>query len=432
MVLGAALVLLGSLGASPAHATGIPEDFKLTASDGSGVDGFGLSVSISGDTALVGATGDDAPAFNSGSAHVFVRSGSGWVEQAKLTASDGAEGDGFGRVSVSGDTAVVGAPNDDAPYLNSGSAYVFVRSGRSWSQQAKLTANDAVGQEAFGISVAVSGDTAVVGAHVDNAPLLDSGSAYVFVRSGTSWSQQAKLTASDVAAEVYFGASVAIAGDTILVGAYGDDDAAINAGAVYVFVRSGTSWSQQAKLTATDGALSYQLGRSVSISGDTAVGGAPYGGSGAAYVFVRSGSSWSQQAKLAVSSLQSDVNFGWGVSVDEDTAVVGVLFDDPAGPGSGSAYMFVRDGTYWSEGTRLRPSDAAAGDLFGTSVAVEGDTALVGAQADDDVAVDAGSAYVFELIEKPEVPAVSTWGLVVLTLLLTVGLIIGRYVPLAS
>jgi hypothetical protein len=431
LVLCAVLLLLGSSGASPSHATGIPPDAKLTASDGSGVDGLGVSVSLSGDTALVGAPGDDAPEFNSGSAYVFVRSGMTWSEQAKLTASDGAEGDAFGRVAVSGDTALVGAPNDDDAGPNTGSAYVFVRSGTSWSEQAKLTANDMGAQEGFGISVAVSGDTAVMGAHFDDAPFHDSGSAYVFVRNGTSWSQQAKLTASDVSADAYFGSSVAIEGDTILVGANGDDGVATDAGAAYIFVRSGTSWNEQAKLTASDAAGAHQFGRSVSISGDTAVVGRPWGGAGAAYVFARSGSSWSQQAKLAVGDLAYGVRFGWSVAVSEDRAVVGVL-NDPLDEYSGSAYLFERYGASWSEEIELTAPDITAGDLFGVAVAAAGDTALVGSQGDDDVGSDAGAAYVFPLEEKPDVPAASTSGLLVLVLLLAVGSIIGRCRPRVS
>lgn len=427
-----ALLLLGSSAALPVHATGIPEDYELTASDASAADGFGVSVSLSGDTAVVGATSDDAPAFNSGSAYVFVRTGDGWSEQTKLTASDGAEGDSFGRVSIAGNTAVIGAPNDDDAGFGSGSAYVFVRDGTSWSEQAKLTASDAGASEVFGISVAVSGETAVVGAHFDDAPYHDSGSAYVFVRDGTTWSEQAKLTANDVSADAYFGGSVAIEGDTIVIGANGDDGAGTDAGAAYVFVRNGTIWSQQAKLTAIDALAAYQFGRSVSISGDTAVVGAPHGGSGLAYVFVRSGTIWNQQAKLEMNSLQAGANFGWGVAVSGDTAVVGAIFDDAAGEGSGSAYVFLRDGPNWDEGTRLTPSDAAPGDLLGSAVAVEGDKAVVSASGDDSATIDAGSAYVFELIDKPDVPAASTWGLAVLGLLLAVGSIVAWHRPPAT
>src|SRR6266498_3365366 len=213
----------------------LSQEAKLTAGDAASGDQFGAAVGISGETAVVGApVGDTAAGPNAGSAYVFVRSGTSWSQQAMLTASDAAVFDLFGRaLAVSGDTAVIGAPSDDTDAgPNAGSAYVFVRSGTSWSQQAKLTASDAAASDTFGDAVGISGDTAVVGAQFGDTI---AGSAYVFVRSGTSWSQQAKLTASDAAAFAFFGAAVAISGDTVVVGALADDtDAGSNAGSAYV------------------------------------------------------------------------------------------------------------------------------------------------------------------------------------------------------
>ncbi|MSQ08671.1 MAG: hypothetical protein EXR44_05165, partial [Dehalococcoidia bacterium] len=203
-----------------------------------------------------------------------------WTQQQKLTASDGAANDFFGySVAVSGDTAVVGAWGDDSA---KGSAYVFTRSGSTWTQQQKLTASDGAAIDYFGYSVAVSGDTAVVGAYGDDSY---KGSAYVFTRSGSTWTQQQKLTASDGAANDYFGGSVAVSGDTAVVGAYGDDS---EKGSAYVFTRSGSTWTQQQKLTASDGAANDFFGWSVAVSGDTAVVGARSDDSskGSAYMFV--------------------------------------------------------------------------------------------------------------------------------------------------
>ncbi len=259
---------------------------------------------------------------------------------------------------------------DDDAGSESGSAYVFVRSGTTWSQQAKLTAFDAAAIDQFGYSVAISGDTAIVGAYGDDDAGSASGSAYVFVRSGTTWSQQAKLTALDAAASDQFGYSVAISGDTAIVGAYLDDDAGSASGSAYVFVRSGTTWSQQAKLTASDGAASDLFGYSVAISGDTAIVGA-YGDddagsdSGSAYVFVRSGTTWSQQAKLTALDAAAVDCFGYSVAISGDTAIVGAYLDDDAGSASGSAYVFVRSGTTWSQQAKLTASDGAASDQFG-------------------------------------------------------------------
>jgi hypothetical protein len=205
-----------------------------------------------------------------------------WPQQAKFTASDGSAGDCFGySVSISGDYAIVGACGDDN---YKGSAYVFKRDGTIWSQQDKLAASDGAVWDAFGYSVSISGDYVIVGAYSDNDY---KGSAYVFKRDGTTWNEQAKLTASDGSAGDAFGYSVSISGDYAIVGAYNGND---YKGSAYVFKRDGTIWSQQDKLTASDGATDDWFGLSVSISGYYAVVGAPSdddkgSDSGSAYVF---------------------------------------------------------------------------------------------------------------------------------------------------
>jgi hypothetical protein len=277
----------------------------------------------------------------------------GWavtpVEVAKLVADDGATNDFFGfSVALSGDTAVIGVLRDDDNGNDSGSAYVFTRSGTTWSQQAKLTATDGAANDTFGGNVAISGDTAVIGSLGDDADVngVDSGSAYVFTRSGTSWSEQAKLTAADGAAGDEFGYSVAILGDTAVIGAARDDDKGNDSGSAYVFTRSGTSWSQQAKLTATDGAANDRFGTRVALSGSTAVIGAILDddnsdNSGSAYVFTQSGTTWSQQAKLTAADSATDDVFGWSVALSGDTVVIGAPTSILVLPGgTGSAYVF--------------------------------------------------------------------------------------------
>jgi hypothetical protein len=397
--LAAALILLAG---GPAVAA----EHKLTASDAAATDYFGRSVSISGDTAVIGAYWDDDGGTDSGSAYVFTRASDGtWTQHQKLTASDAAAGDNFGiSVSVSGDTAVIGAWGDNDGGTDSGSAYVFTRSSDgTWTEQAKLTASDAAADDYFGTSVSVSGDTAVIGAEWDDDGGTNSGSAYVFTRSGTTWTEQQKLTASDAAAYDSFGTSVSVSGDTAVIGAYGDDDGGSRSGSTYVFTRSGTTWTQQAKLTASDAAADDYFGTSVSVSGDTAVIGAYWdddGGtsSGSAYVFTRSGTTWTEQQKLTASDAVAYDYFGYSVSVSGDTAVIGAYYDDDGGSASGSAYVFTRslDGT-WTQQQKLTASDAAAGDYFGYSVSVSGDTALIGARLDDGIGADSGSAYVFDI-----------------------------------
>ena len=203
-------------------------------------DYFGYSVSASGDTVIVGAYGTDDDDSFSGAAYIFAREGLTWPQQAKLLASDGEQENFFGNsVSVSGDTAIVGAVADRENGFGSGAAYVFVREGVTWSQQEKLSALDADVDDRFGQSVSVSGDTAIVGAYgVDDSGTY-SGAAYIFVRDGDEWSQQEKLTPSDSGEYHYFGFSVSVSGDTAIVGAYQDDDVAGDAGAAYVFLRDG-------------------------------------------------------------------------------------------------------------------------------------------------------------------------------------------------
>jgi hypothetical protein len=381
---------------------------KLVAPDRATDDKFGWSVAVSGDTAVVGAPDDDILAnVNAGSAYVFLRSGVTWALQQKLTAPGGLASDFFGiSVAVSGDTALVGAyQHDIAANGDAGSAYVFLRSGVTWAQQQKLTAADGATNDRFGVSVAVSGDTAVVGAYHDDTPAADAGSAYVFLRSGVTWAQQQKLTGADSATNDRFGVSVAVSGDTAVVGAAADDTFAGDVGSAYVFLRSGVTWAQQPKLTASDGAAGDRFGTSVAVSGDTAVVGAvgdntPAGAdAGSAYVFLRSGVTWAQQQKLTASDGAASAFFGSSVAVSGDTVVVGAYSDDtPAGVDAGSAYVFLRSGVTWALPQKLIAPDGAATELFGSSVAVSGDTVVVGAYNDDIGAIPgAGSASVFDV-----------------------------------
>ena len=389
------------------------EPAKLIASDGVAQDYFGWAVSVDGNTMVVGANGDDdGSVSDSGSAYVFVRpSGEDWSEAsqiAKLTASDGARNDNFGiSVSVDGDTIVVGASRVDT---GTGSAYVFVRPSKGWAnatETAKLTASDRAEADLFGRSVSMDGDTIVVGASkVDTG----TGLAYVFVKPSAGWSnttETAKLTASDRAANDEFGISVSVDGNTIVVGAY-QDDGPTNSGSAYVFIRPAGGWAnapETAKLTASDRSSNDEFGRSVSVDRDTIVVGAHRddgpNNSGSAYVFVRPNAGWvsaTETAKLTASDGAASDYFGRSVSVDGDTIVAGAHQTD--GPSdSGSAYVFIRPAGGWAnapETAKLTASDGAEADLFGISVSVDGDTIVVGAYQDDDGSVsNSGSAYVF-------------------------------------
>ncbi|NIP22421.1 MAG: hypothetical protein GWN67_20180 [Phycisphaerae bacterium] len=346
---------------------------KLNASDGAAGDFFGESVSISVDYAIVGAPYDDDNGNNSGSAYIFHRNEGGpdnWGQQAKLTASDAAELDYFGKpVCVSGDYAVVGAPLDDDNGANSGSVYIFYRNeggADKWGQQAKLTASDAAAGDGFGSSVCLSCDHVIVGAWNNNN---GQGAAYIFHRTeggADNWGQQTKLTASDAAANDRLGSSVSISSDYAVVSANYDDDNGENSGSVYIFYRDKVkpaNWSQRAKLTASDGAEFDYFGRSVSISGDTILVGASAdddngANSGSVYVFHRDEGgpdNWGQTAKLTASDGAASDSFGGSVSIGNTYAIVGAHGDDDNGISSGTAYMF---------GKVLCPSMDVTGDCL--------------------------------------------------------------------
>ena len=315
---------------------------------------------------------------------MFLLSEPKWPDQAKLTLSRPQGGDEFGysvAISGSGSTAVVGAPQRGGP----GAAYVFVRSGTAWSQQAKLTASDARGPVSFGRSVAISGSTVVVGAPNKSG---GDGAAYVFVRSGTAWSQQAKLTRA--ATDTQFGTSVAISGSTVVASAPSGG----GAGTAFVFVRSGTAWSRQATLTSSDSGDEFGRSVVISASGSTVVVGAPVAGgeAGAAYVFVRSGTAWSQQAKLTSSDAAPSAWFGYSVAISGSTALLGAF---SANDDDGAAYQAVRSGTVWSVAPLNHNQSVGPDEEFGWSVAISGSTALVGAPLAPEREAP-GVAYVFQ------------------------------------
>jgi hypothetical protein len=380
-------------------------------------------VALSGDgsTALVGARGDENPfGASGGSAYVFTRGSDGWSQQAKLSAGDGGPFDVFGSVvALSGDesTALVGAHNDENPHGDGGgSAYVFTRVVDTWPQQAKLTASDGGPGDSFGWSVALSGDgsTALAGAPNDENPHGDAGgSAYVFVRGEGTWRQTAKLSASDGGPGDFFGSSVALSGDgsTALVAASSDENPnGDESGSAYVFTRGSDGWEEQAKISAGDGGPGDSFGGSVALSDDgaTALVGAshdenPNGDdSGSAYLFTRTNGGWSQQAKLSAGDGDPHDRFGVAVALsgDADRALVGALGDEhPNGSNAGSAYVFARADGDWVQWAKLAAQDGISGDQFGRRVALsaDGSTALVGAAWNDDVAVNVGSAYVFDV-----------------------------------
>lgn len=394
-----AAVGVASLALAPAMA-GEATQTKLTPPGGPGDTKFGTSVALDGDTAVIAAPDEDGTPEQGGmgAAYVFVREDGSWVEQGRLVAPVRRDGDKFGfNVAIDGDTVVVGAPNAEELLPGPGVAYVFVRSGKTWGLQATLTPSERKPDDAFGYGVAVSGDTVVVGANGGNvAPSTEAGAAYVFTRTGGVWSEQAKLTARDGRADDGFGYRVAVSDDTAVVSAInGEVGDGMDEGSAYVFTRTGSTWTEHAELGAVDGSPRDSFGESIAIAGETVVVGAPFDDvglnpkQGSAYVFTRRAGVWTQEAKVTAPPPDGDVRdfFGRSVAVTPDTVAIGAHFDEDGG----SVYVFQRDRERWSAPRRFTASDG--GGLLGNSVGLSGHTVIAGA----NFAPGGGAAYVFRL-----------------------------------
>lgn len=396
----------------------------ILAGDAVAFDKFGSSISLFGDTALIGSPGAAISGqSSSGAAYVFVRDPElgTWSNQSKLEARDFGTGDMFGNsVSLSGDTAIVGAYAADVTGNGGeGAAYIFARasSTSAFVQQAMLLASDRASGDVFGHAVTLSGDTALIGARlVDAGGLKDAGAAYIFTRKpgGSTWGEQVpRLTASDGHVADQFGYSVALSGDTALIGA---PASLTTDGAAYVFVRNAASglWTEQAKLVSNDHKPGDQFGFTVALDGDTALIGAPYSddgnksAAGAAYVFVRDATSgsWTQQARLLAADSTAQSNFGSQVALSENWAAIGAALAAANGYASaGAVYVLPRSvgAAAWTSAVqvRLSASDAAATDQAGVAIALSGDTLGVGAPAKDRItSIDVGGGYIFHSLKQ--------------------------------
>jgi len=419
---------------------------KLTASDAAMSDEFGRVVAISDNVAVFGATGNDDAGQSSGSAYIFEKTDGIWSQAAKLTADDAELGDNFGWcVDVDGTTALVGALRGDAdPILQTGAVYVFTKDQGQWQQTQKLVPNEPGLFSSFGITLELDGDTAIIGAKNYRSALgPNAGAAYIFRRTDGQWEEVAKLEPNDAAARLFFGASVAISGDTAIVGTgFGTDDQGVVTGAAYIFREIDGQWTQIAKLNADDGQRVDKFGDSVGISGNTAIVGAfdaddlslldngPQGclsqdqvdlvaanpeqiNSGAAYVFREIGGQWTQIAKLTADDAVISDRFGIALAIQGNTAVVSAPVSasgDNLYCSAGAAYIFRETNGVWQQESRFTSDDIFTLDSFGggrdKAVAIDGNTVLAGAFNDDDacggdpsanLACDSGAAYVFEL-----------------------------------
>lgn len=399
----AAVLLVAQAGAAT---TTVHEDQKLLASDGNAEEGFGTAVDIENDTLVVGARGEAGS--TAGAVYVYELTAGTWSEQTKLVPSDGFGGDQFGAtLDLDGDTLLVGADEDDDNGASSGSAYVFERSNGTWNQTAKITPSDGASGDRFGQAVALDGDTALISAPGDEN---DTGSAYVYIRDGSSWFRQAKLVPSDGTDGDSFGFSVNLDAGTALIGAPETDDGATDAGSAYVFRFDGSSWSETAEIH-PGVPTGDRFGHAVALDGDTAVIGAPWdddGGTneGSTYVFTFDGSVWSQQTKLLLETNRSSIHFGSAITFENDTALIGaplkdITEGDAFEQDAGRAYLYERQAGNWTQRFEFWATDGQTRDFLGRSTAFDGETIVTGAPNDDDQGTEAGSAYVFEITPPP-------------------------------
>ena len=358
-----------------------PQCQTATLAPGAGQVGGELatSVSVSGTTAVAGSPGTDGSGMDSGAVHVFEDPGTGWTETAVLVASDGAGDARFGAsVVLAGDVLFVGAPGGDGAVADSGAVYVFERMGGLWMEVQKLVAANGEALDAFGTALALSGATALVGAPLGDGAAADSGAVYVFELQPAGWVQTAVLTAGDGDAGDRFGGSVSLSGDTAWIGASLDDvdgpggppPVLIDAGSAYAFERTGGVWSEDAKLVPAGASAFDRFGTSVSVSGETALVGASFGegevpNSGAAHVFERVASVWTEAAVLAPGVYRRNTlcapppqgiwievpqlvpcgaasgdQTGRAVAISGDTVVLGAPRDDGAAADGGAAYVY--------------------------------------------------------------------------------------------
>jgi hypothetical protein len=398
-------LVVGGVVATAAHAQW--DGVQMLHSSAVTNDGAGSAVDVDRDTMIVGVTGFDLPSkAGAGAAVIFRWQGTTWVEEARLTASDAGAGDRFGQsVAIQGNTAVVGAYLHDLPGKgDAGAVYVFQRSGTTWTQVAKLTASNSAGGDNLGISVDIDGDSIIAGAWFKNGLNVQQGAAYVFTRNAAGvWTQQAQLTDINGSASDWFGNRVAIEGDTAVIAAPGDDVIFTDRGSVQVYTRSGTTWTRRTALDPGLGGASDFFGSFVSIHNGTVAVGAPgndvttNGNEGAVYVFTGSGATWSLQQKLTRAGAVVGDSLGNAVAVRGDTIVCGVAnFDGIVGTNQGMGVFFTRSGTTWAASEIFMPNETQAQANFGSAVAMSDEFVAAGATSWSRAGANfSGAAYAF-------------------------------------
>lgn len=363
--------------------------YAVQASDAMPNNSFGNAVSLFGNYAVIGSPGNDVGGnTDQGSAYIFHRAGGHWVQQAILNPTNGSAKQYFGasvEMGTNGESVVIGAPKSkiNGDTLK-GCVYIFLRSGSTWTQQAILTASDGEAYDEFGTSVSMDGDYVVVGCPGDDVIQINQGSAYIFYK-GSGWYDnqpfQSKLLATDVNFQDLFGGDVSISNDYVIIGSTGWHTSTLS-GAAFIFFRTGTIWTLQARINGYPNTSTY-FGKSVSLDGDYAIVGDniadPSTPKGAAYIFVRNGTSWSQQAYLtAIDGVQDD-NFGLDVSISGNLVQIGAPFHDYSAVGNeGASYLYQRDGTTWTLIRKSTDESNQPFQSFGVSVAIHGFNSVIG------------------------------------------------------
>ena len=379
---------------------------KITASDGSDGDNFGGSVSISGDYAVVGATGDDNQS-NSGSLYVFRKEGLSWGQMSKITPDNGNLGDGFGGpVVIDGEYFITGASRDGNDTLRAGSAYIFHLKDGKWTQISKLIPADGSDGDYFGYSLAINGDFAIVGAPYADVNGANSGAAYIFQREDSTWTQLIKITPSDGQVSDEFGSSVDISGQYAIIGAPRDGDNGSKSGSAYLFRNDGNSWIEIQKLTAFDAASGDSFGGAVSIESDLILIGASTDNhegqrSGSTYLYRLNNLEWQYVDKVVSNDGAGYDLFGHQTAIASDYMIVGAPWDNSIAERSGSAYIFYNNDSSKVQIAKLNPYDQALDDRFGQAVSISRGHAIVGAWKDDELGENAGAAYIYDLSMIP-------------------------------
>ena len=369
---------------------------------------FGWSVSLSGNAGIITAPHETTvKGVNAGTAFIYDLSSNPPSMRQQLIPSDGEAFENFGyAASIDSTVAIVSAigSREKGPY--SGSVYIYRYNGSMWIEEAKLTASDGKPGDFFGQSVAVKGNLAIIGAYQSEGKTVKTGAAYIFRFKGNKWIEEAKIYSNDGTPNSYFGFSVALGKDgTAIVGAYGADGKSSKSGAAYTFELIGGEWKQTGKLISPDGETGDKYGYSVAIHKDLAIVGAYHkkvssNNFGAAYIYKRRGETWKEEVRLKQSTGTKHDYFGVSVDIRDAAALIGSSrFDKETLKEVGAIYVFLKSPDGWYESKRIQPHDGNSYDNFGLSLSLDRGKALVGSRLNDNQAEDAGAAYFYDIYE---------------------------------